>query len=275
VKLKILTTVTLIGLLIATVGCGKAPEQKVSAETKEIVLKVSGSGTASGVLAAIAPAFEANVPGYTLNVLPGSGTGGGVKGTIEGVLDVAAMLRAPTEEEEPQIDYQSFGLGAEIPIAHADLDLTSLTAEQLTAIFCGEVTNWSQVGGPDEDIVVYVRGSDSAHTKAVRRGVFGDAPFAETAKVMGSLGDMLAAVEGTPNSVGFANWPGALSKGAQVDFVAVGGVGPDDPSYPGVLPLGIGYLPDRQADVQPLIDWLLSEQGQVALAEAGVIVGAQ
>jgi len=33
----------------------------------------------------------------------------------------------------------------------------------------------------------------------------------------------------------------------------------------------IGYLPERQGDVQPLIDWLLSKQGQAALGEFGVI----
>jgi hypothetical protein len=52
-------------------------------------------------------------------------------------------------------------------------------------------------------------------------------------------------------------------------------MGPDNPAYPGVLPLGIGYLPERQSDVQPLIDWLLSEQGQTALTKAGVVIETQ
>jgi hypothetical protein len=47
--------------------------------------------------------------------------------------------------------------------------------------------------------------------------------------------------------------------------IAVDGVVPGDPAYSIAVPLGIGYRAERASAVQPLIDWLLSEQGQAAL----------
>jgi hypothetical protein len=72
--------------------------------------------------------------------------------------------------------------------------------------------------------------------------------------------------------VGFGSWPSAFAAGADVAGIALDGVAPDDSAYPMTSPVGIGYLANRQAEVQPLIDWLLSEKGQAALNEFGVIL---
>lgn len=252
-------------------GCSKPTPAATPAPAK-VVLTASGSATTSNLLGSIKAAFEAGVPDYSLNVLPGTGTGGGVEGAIQGVLDVAAMGRRPNDDEASQIEFVSLGWGAEIPIAHADVGVTNLTKQELVAIFSGEITNWSQVGGPDLGIIVYVRGSDTVHTKVIREHVFGDAPFAETAQMMGGLGDMTAAVEGTPGGVGYGNCPGVIGSGVDVQAIAVDGLEHDNPAYLALLELGIGYLPERQADVQPLIDWLFSEPGQTALREAGMMI---
>ena len=265
----------LLALLVTTACSSAAAETSSSTHSiskPEVVLKASGSATTTAILARIAPAFEADRPGYRIKTLTGTGTGGGVEGMMSGALDVAAMGRAPTDKEAPQVEFVSLGLGGEIPIAHADIPIRELTTEQLTAVFSGEISNWSELGGPDLPIIVYVRGDSTAHTKALRQAVFGDTPFVETGQVMGGLGDMLTAVEGTPGSVGYANWPAVVSKGAKVQAIAVDGVGPDDPTYTAALQLGIGYLPERQAEVQPLVDWLQSERGQAMLAESGVII---
>ena len=51
----------------------------------------------------------------------------------------------------------------------------------------------------------------------------------------------------------------------------VDGVAPNDSAYPMTTTLGIGYLKNRKADVQPLADWLLSEEGQMKLQEFDLI----
>ena len=105
----------------------------------------------------------------------------------------------------------------------------------------------------------------------MRQFVFGDVPFAETAQMLTSQSDMQAAVSGTIGSAGYGSWTSAVAAGADVQPIALNGVAPGDVDYPITTSLGISYLSDRQADVQPLVDWLLSEGGRAALDKLDVI----
>jgi phosphate transport system substrate-binding protein len=271
---KILKAMAVVCIVIAVAGCGAkaTPTPEPPVRSARLVLKISGSGSAVPILAGIQPAFEADTPGYHLEVLPGSGTGGGVKGVTQGVLDVAAMVRPPKDEEAAQgIQYVGFGQMGVAVYTHPDVGVTDMTTAQAKATFSGEVENWSQVGGPDVPIILCVRDEGDSSTKALRQAVFGDAPFPETAEVLTSQGDMQATVSGSPGGVGFGSWPSALASGADVRVIVLDGVAPGDPAYSIITPIGIGYLTDRKADVQPLVDWLLSERGQAALQEFGVI----
>jgi len=213
------------------------------------------------------------VPGYTLNVLPGTGTGGGVEGLVQGQLGVAAMARPPKDAEAAQgVKWVEFGQSGMAVYTHPGVGVTELTMAQVVAIFSGEIANWSEVGGANQIVILYVRDEGDSSIKALRQAVLGDTQFPETAQVLTSQADMQTAVSGTSGGVGFGSWPSALAAGADVQAVALDGVSPSDLSYPIVGPVGIGYLAGRQADVQPLVDWLLSYPGQAALREAGMII---
>jgi phosphate transport system substrate-binding protein len=267
--------------LLVVTGCSSvaaesAPSQATPPKA-QVVLKVSGSGSATAVLSAIQSSFEADTHGYRLEVLPGTGTSGGVEGIVQGVLDVAAMARPPKDEEAAQnVEYVEFGQAGQAVITHPDMGVSDLTAPQVAAIFFGEITNWSEIGGPNRPIILYVRDEGDSSTKALRSVIMKDIPFAESvAQVFTSQGDMLTAVAGTPDSLGIVTWPTALANGADVQAVSIDGVAPGDSSYPMTSPLGIGYRADRQTDMQPLIDWLRSEQGRAALGKYDMITPAQ
>ena len=95
--------------------------------------------------------------------------------------------------------------------------------------------------------------------------------FPDTATTLTSQGDMIISVQGTPGAVGVAAWPAMLAIKAKVQAIAIDGVKPDDASYPILGSAGIGYLADRGSDVQPLIDWLSSVEGQSALKALGFV----
>jgi len=273
---KVLTTILFAGILAFLTGCRAkrtpAPEPEPTAPPARATLKISGSGTVVPILRAIAPAFEADVPGFSLQVLAGTDTGGGVRGVAEGILDVAAMDRSPKDEETAQgLEYIEFGQSGVAVLVHMDVGVRALTTVQVKAIFSGEVTNWSKVGGSNLDIVLYVRDPGDSSTKVLRQTIFGDTPFPETAHVLISQADMQVAVAKTPGSVGFGSWPSALANRTNVDAVILDGVAPSDPIYSILIPIGVGYLVERKADMQPLINWLLSEQGRVALREFDVL----
>jgi phosphate transport system substrate-binding protein len=276
-KLHHVFVLVILSMLLVTacssMAATEVPPPPTSTPGPQVILTVSGSGSATGVLSAVQPVFEAAVPGYHLKVLPGSGTGGGVKGIIGGVLDVAGMARPPKDEEAAQgVEYVSFGQAGQAVIVHPEVGIDNLTAAQVKAIFSGEITRWSDMGGPDLPIILYVRDEEDSSTKALQAVVMGDTPFADTvAQTLTSQGDMLAAVSGTPGSVGIATWPTVLAASADVQPVNLDGVAPGNAAYAMVTPLGIGYLTERKADVQPLIDWLQSEQGKAALQKFDMI----
>lgn len=119
--------VLVVVLAMPLTACGGAPVELTSSPTtvSRTTLTISGSGTTAAVLSGIKPAFEADVPGYTLEVLPGSGTGGGVKGLTEGILDVAAMARPPKDEEAAQgTEYVEFGQSGAAVYTHPGVGVT-------------------------------------------------------------------------------------------------------------------------------------------------------
>jgi phosphate transport system substrate-binding protein len=238
-----------------------------------VILKVSGSGTITTVLEALKPAFESATPGYKLDVLSGSSTGNGVTGILEGVLDMAAMARAPKDEETAKnIKYYEMGLVGQSMIVHPTVTgVASLNKQQIIDIFSGKITNWSEVGGPNLKITLYVRDEDDSSTKGLRKAILGETPFPETAITLFSQSDMAFSVEGTSGAIGVAAWPSILATQTKVQAVAIDGTKPDNAAYPILGSAGIGYLAERESDIQPLINWLSSADGKAALKMLGFV----
>jgi phosphate transport system substrate-binding protein len=238
-----------------------------------MTLKASGSGTITTVLEAITPAFEAAKPGYKLKVIPGNSTGIGVTGILDDTLDVAAMARVPTADETAKnIQYYDMGLVGQALIVHPSvMNITNLSRQQIIGIFSGKFTNWSEVGGPDLKIVVYIRNADDSSMKGLRKAILGETPTPNTAKILTSQEDMIASVKGTPGAIGIASWVAVLATKAKVQSIAVDGAKPNDASYPMLGSAGIGYLANRKSDVQPLINWLSSTKGQAELLQLGFV----
>lgn len=90
-----------------------------------------------------------------------------------------ALLAAPTPEEQAYLEEQGvtvemklYGGDGLVFIGNAANPVTDLTHEQILAIYRGEITNWSQVGGPDHEIIVYYRDEQSGSQRLFRNLVF-------------------------------------------------------------------------------------------------------
>lgn len=272
--LKIVVTFLWI-VFFGVVAC--APVANGSGTTATIApqqtMNVSGSGTVTSVLESIKSGFETEHPEVILNILESVGTTGGVEGVVNGTLDVAAMARAPKAEESEQgLEYVEFGQAGVAFIVHPDNPVQDLTQAQIKAIFAGEITNWSEVGGSDNQIVLLVRDEDESATQALRTVLFGETPFPKTAAVMVSAGEMVIGIEGTPNGIGFGNLPGIRSRDSEVVPIALDGVLPSDSNYAVLTPLGVGFLKAQESSVKVFVEWLQSESGQAALGEFDVIL---
>lgn len=264
----------LITLLTLT-ACGEAASPSPSPDqTKLVILKASGSGTITTVLEAIKPEFEASTPGYKLEVLSGNSTGNGITGILEGVLDIATMARTPKEEEiAKNIKFYEMGLVGQAIITHrALIEINSLSEKQITDIFSGKITNWSELGGPNLKITVYIRDEEETSTKMLRKTIIGDTPFTETATTLFSQSDMAYSVEGTPGAIGIAAWVSIVATQAKVNGIAINGILPNNPAYPILDSAGLGYMAERETDIKPLLDWLSSVDGVAARKELGFVL---
>ena len=262
-------------LLVA--GCGSAPQATpTSTIAPRVTFTISGSSTALSVLKSLQPAFEADNSGYTLQILDSASTSGNssaIKGIQDKVLDFGALTRALTDEQKAAgIKAIEFGRASTVAFIHPKVNVTNLTGAQLKDIFMGHVTNWSQVGGADLPIKLYVRQADENVTVEMRKAYFGNDPFPVTAHELTSSTDIVSAVMGTDGSIGYGGWPAVVAQKAPLKPVSIDGVAPTDPNYPVVNRLIIAYLAEREKAIQPLTNWLTSKVGQDALTNLGVIV---
>jgi len=268
--LTIIMTVLILG------ACSPQAEPTPTAlpptEAPKTTLKASGSGSVTPILNAVADQFEAANPSYIIEILPGSGTGGGVRGIDEGILDFAAMSRPPKDgEAEQEVEFVQFGSSFTALMTHPVVGVTELTSEQLTDIFTGEITNWSEVDGDDVEIIIYLRDPEEGNTVDIRDAYINDVEFAESAQVLDSQTDMQNTLSSVEGAIGYGTWATALANEADIVSLTIDGIGVDNTPEDRFSMLGIGYLSDRSDDIQALIDWLLSDDGKTALEDVGVI----
>jgi phosphate transport system substrate-binding protein len=252
---------------------GLSGQSSDSAARPVVILKISGSDTITTVLTAIKPAFESATPGYELEVIPGSTTNNGVKGVLGGLLDAAAMSRTPTGEEAAQnIKYYELGLVGQAIIVNPSVKgIVSLNKQQITDIFSGKITNWNTVDSTSQQITLFVREEDDTGMQGLRKTIIGNTAFPSGTKVLFNQADMAFTVEGTTGSIGIAPWPSILATQTNVQAIAIDGIQPDSASYPILGSAGIGYLAERESDIQPLINWLSSVDGRTALTTLGFV----
>ncbi len=169
-------------------------------------------------------------------------------------------------------------------ITHKDNPVDSLTVEQIQKIYKGEITNWKDVGGKNEKIRAFQREKNSGSQTAMENLVMGDSDMIDPIEVkiivgMGELIDTVAEYENETASLGYTYryYIDTLYKSDKIKTIAVNGIAPTDEnirseSYPfttnyyGVIKKG-----DEENLGGRFLNWILSEEGQKCVAQAGYI----
>ena len=89
-----------------------------------------------------------------------------------------------------------FAVDGLVFLVNEDNPVDGLTTDEIQKIYTGEITNWSQVGGEDLDIVPFQRNATAGSQTAMVKAVMGDLPLMEAPAeyVRGEMGDLIAAV---------------------------------------------------------------------------------
>lgn len=179
--------------------------------------------------------------------------------------------------------YTQIGSDAFVFFVHKDNPVDSLTAQQIKDIYAGKITNWSQVGGRNETIVAYQRNAGSGSQSQLLRFMEGT-PLMEPPKdwVSGSMGGIAQAVadyRSTTASIGFSfrYYIEGIICNPDIKIISIDGVKPTaetirDGSYPLGGPLyAVTWEGNENENVQKLLDWVLSPEGQYLIEKTGYI----
>jgi len=169
-------------------------------------------------------------------------------------------------------------------ITHADNPIDNLSLDQIRRIYAGEITNWREVGGHDAPIMAYQReensGSQTAMEQLVMQGAEMDG--ARPNYVTEGMSDLIKRVgqyENSLSSLGYTYlyYIEALYKGEPIKTIRVDGVEPTPENVrSGAYPFSTYYYGvfrqgEEKAAGGLFLDWILSEEGQQCVRQAGYI----
>ena len=119
-----------------------------------------GSTSMKNVIAALTEGFAEVEPGVTVSYDP-TGSGAGITGATDKTLDIGLSSRALKDDEKADVDGTTIALDGIAIIVNNASKVEDLTVDQLKQMFTGEITNWSDVGGDDGEIVLVGREAGS------------------------------------------------------------------------------------------------------------------
>lgn len=276
-SLLLIASVLLVAALTAACSNTSSPGAPVSENAPEnSTISLSGSTTVQPLAEKLAEAFMTENSGVRIDV-QGGGSSVGVKAAAEGTSDIGMASREIKESELtefPNLEIFVIARDGIAIIAHPDVNIGNLTVEQVRDIFSGKLTNWQDLGGDDQSIIVVSREEGSGTRGAFEEMVMGeDALIAATAILQPSNGSIRTTVSTTPYSVGYLSF-GYLDE--TVKTISIDGVAPIEPnaadgSYPIVRPLNMLTNGEPTGNVKAFLDFILSEAGQKLVVEDGYI----
>ncbi len=119
-----------------------------------------GSTSMKNVIAALTEGFAEVEPGVTVSYDP-TGSGAGITGATDKTLDIGLSSRALKDDEKADVEGTTIALDGIAIIVNNASKVEDLTVDQLKQMFTGEITNWSEVGGDDGEIVLIGREAGS------------------------------------------------------------------------------------------------------------------
>lgn len=237
-----------------------------------------------------AEAYQKNQPDVRISVT-GGGSGTGLTALMTDTVDLANASRAIKSEEIKEA--QSLGFEPmEIVVArdaigvivHPSNPVNQLTLKQISDIYKGTITNWSEVGGEDRPIVRLSRESNSGtHVyfleTVVRLGKDSTDLFSEKTLLLPSSEGIIAEVHDNPNAIGYDGLGYitsdvkllAIAKDENLDYILPSVETVNNNSYPISRDLYMYTRGKPDGAVKTYIDWILDTEAQQIVVVSGFV----
>lgn len=208
---------------------------------------------------------------------------------IDGKVDVilAAEIseedRAYAKEQGVELNIIPVTSSAFVFIVNTENLVEDLTFEEIQKIYTGEITNWSEVGGADEEIIAYQRPTGSGSQTAMLSLVMKDKeimtpPIEQVQGNMGELIDAVAEYDNAENAIGYSYfyYVNSMYQKDTIRMLSVDGVMPSvetikNGKYPIYTNAFLVSRKEENENVEKWIDAVLSERGSKIIEKAGYV----
>ena len=260
---KFISMILTAVLALSLVACGSEKQQ----------VATDGSTSMSKVIGSLAEAFEAK-SGIEVSY-NGSGSGSGIKAAQSGTCDIGLSSRAlKDEEKEAGLIGTVLAYDGIAAIVNPENPVNDLDLETIAKIYTGEITNWSEIGGSDAEIVLIGREAGSG-TRSGFEEIVGVEDACQYRQELTSTGDVITAVAGNPGAIGYAS---VASVKDTVKALRVGGVAPTeetvkDGSYTIQRPFVLVTVEGKTLSdaAQKFFDYITSGEANDIIISAGVV----
>ena len=258
----------------APVAQTTASEAPAAPETISGTVSTDGSTSMEKVIGALGEAFmEANDQvKFTYNP---TGSSSGIQAVQEGRCDIGLSSRDLKDEEkasglvETVLAYDGIAM-----IINPENTVEDLTLEQIADIYTGKITNWSEVGGQDAEIVLIGREAGSG-TRSGFEEIVDVKDACKYRQELSSTGDVITTVAQNPGAIGYAS---LASVKDSVKALKVGGVTPSeetvkDTTYAIQRPFVLATKQDAALSpaAQAFFDYITSADANEIIVAAGVV----
>lgn len=285
-----LTIVLFSGVFLLS-GCNSARENSETAFTEISPIVNKGSDTIVNLALAWAETYQNIHPELRISVT-GGGSGTGIAALINNTVDIANASRQIKPEEIEQAEANGvepvefvIARDAIAVIVHLDNPVDRLTIDQISDIYSGQYSNWSQVGGEDRPIVRLSRETNSGtHVffleEVLRKGDEDDKTlFSTDTLLLPSSEGISAEIRQNPNAIGYDGLGYvtddmkviAVSRVPSGPFVLPSAETVDARTYPIARELYMYTAGNPTGEVRTYLDWILSTEAQTVVQELGFV----
>lgn len=246
------------------------------AESLSGTISLAGSTSMEKVCESLMEGFMEKYPDITVTT-EYTGSGAGLEALAAGSIDIGNSSRHVKEEVSSNGLVENVialdGIAVIVDVGNSTVELTS---DQLAQIYKGELTNWSELGGADEAIVVIGRESGSG-TRDAFEELLEVADECKYAQELDSTGAVLAKVASTPGAIGYVSLDVVDDT---VNTIVLDGSAPTEEeilagnyklSRPFVMATK-GEISNQSDLVQTWFDYINSAEGQEIIKGAGLIL---
>lgn len=265
----------LAGAVVLSLGCLTGCGSSEAGAKVSGSIQMVGSTSMEKLATALAESFMEKYPDVTVTA-EFVGSGAGIEAVIAGSADIGNSSRNLKDEEKANGAVENIvaidGIAVCVDTANT---VTNLTKQQLTDIYTGTVTNWSELGGTDTPIVVVGREAGSG-TRGAFEELLGVEDQCAYANELDSTGAVMAKVASTAGAIGYVSLDVVDDS---VIALSLEGVEPTAEnikagkyflSRPFVMATK-GQISEQSELVQKWFEYVLGDEGQEVAAKVGLI----